>query len=325
MISRQNILHRSLIWMCAVVTAFVLVATDASAKLRIVTAFPQDASIAQTIGGNEVEVNSLTTGNQNPHAVDPKPSFSVLLNKADLLIVNGQNMEMAWMPIALTSSRNPKILEGEDGYLNPSVGITFIPYAQEELQETPFFSLNLIVGDPQKSGNHHYWLDPENGLVVARNIYDKLVALDPDHTDYYKENYERFVAQLKEKITKWDEMMAPYKGVNVVSYHRDWIYLTKRHGLNIFSYIEPKETIPPSAGEVALLVKRMKEKQIPIVIVSPWQPQKISREVARQTGARFLSLPSTVDARLGADDYIKLFDVIYGELTRALKEVQSQK
>ncbi len=321
----QNILHRSLLWMCAVVTAVVLMGTDASAKLRIVTAFPQDASIAQTIGGNEVEVHSLTTGNQNPHAVDPKPSFSVLLNKADLLIVNGQNMEMAWMPIALTSSRNPRILEGENGYLNPSVGITFIPYAQEELQSTPFFSLNLIVGDPTKSGNHHYWLDPENGLIVAKNIYDKLAALDPDHADYFKSNYERFVAQLKEKITKWDEMMAPYRGVKVVSYHRDWIYLTRRHGLDIFAYIEPKETIPPSAGEVALLVKRMKENRIPVVIVSPWQPQKISQEVARQTGARFLSLPSTVDPRSGADNYIALFDVIYGELIGALKEVRSEK
>jgi ABC-type Zn uptake system ZnuABC Zn-binding protein ZnuA len=304
----------------ALATSFWLTAgSDASAALRIVTSFPQDASIAKAIGGEHVEVVSLTTGVQDPHAVDPKPSFAVYLNKADLLIVNGQNMEMAWLPIALSTSRNAKILEGTDGYLNPSEGITFIPYSQDDLQETPFFSLNLIVGDASKNGNHHYWLDPENGLIVAKNIRDKLAAMDPDHAEAYAANHDAFVSRLKTKIADWDAMMTPFKGTNVVSYHRDWIYLAKRHGLSLFAYIEPRETIPPSAGEVAMLVKRMKEKHIPLVLVSPWQPQKISREIARQTSAQFLSLPSTVDERLGATDYIALFDVIYGELTKAYK------
>lgn len=298
-------------------------AVSASAALKIVTSFPQDASIAKSIGGEYIEVVSLTTGVQNPHAVDPKPSFAVYLNKADLLIVNGQNMEMAWLPIALTTSRNPKILEGADGYLDPSQGITFLPYSKDELQATPFFALNLIVGDPTKTGNHHYWLDPENGLVVAKNIHDKLVAMDPDHTEAYGANYEGFVARLKAKIGEWDRLMAPYKGVKIVSYHRDWIYLTKRHGLDLFAYIEPRETIPPSAGEVAVLVKKMRDKHIPVVLVSPWQPQKISKEIAQQTGARFVSLPSTVDERFGAKDYIGLFDVIYGELSKAFADANT--
>lgn len=316
-------LSSRIIAIAAAVGLLASTAVSASAALKIVTSFPQDASIAKAIGGEYVEVVSLTTGVQNPHAVDPKPSFAIHLNKADLLIVNGQNMEMAWLPIALTTSRNPRILEGTDGYLDPSQGITFIPYSQDELQATPFFSLNLIVGDPTKTGNHHYWLDPENGLVVAKNIHAKLVAMDPDHEAAYTANYEAFTSKLKAKIAEWDRMMAPYKGLKVVSYHRDWIYLTKRHGLDLFAYIEPRETIPPSAGEVAALVKKMRDKRIPLVLVSPWQPQKISKEIARQTGARFVSLPSTVDERFGAKDYIGLFDVIYGELTKALQGAQT--
>ncbi|MFZ5862408.1 MAG: metal ABC transporter substrate-binding protein [Nitrospirota bacterium] len=313
-------LSSRIIAIAAVVGLLASTAGSASAALKIVTSFPQDASIAKAIGGERVEVVSLTTGVQNPHAVDPKPSFAIHLNKADLLIVNGQNMEMAWLPIALTTSRNPKILEGADGYLDPSQGITFIPYSQDELQATPFFSLNLIVGDPTKTGNHHYWLDPENGLVVAKNIHDKLVAMDPDGAEIYTANYEAFTAKLKAKITEWDRMMAPFKGMKIVSYHRDWIYLTKRHGLALFAYIEPRETIPPSAGEVAALIKKMKDKHVPVVLVSPWQPQKISKEIAQQTGAHFVSLPSTVDERFGAKDYIGLFDVIYGDLTKALTD-----
>ncbi|MEW6682654.1 MAG: metal ABC transporter substrate-binding protein [Nitrospirota bacterium] len=317
MLSSRIIATAAAVWLMASTPV------SASAALRIVTSFPQDASIAKSIGGEYIEVVSLTTGVQNPHAVDPKPSFAIHLNKADLLIVNGQNMEMAWLPIALSSSRNPRILEGTEGYLDPSQGITFLPYSKDELQATPFFSLNLIVGDPTKTGNHHYWLDPENGLVVAKNIYDKLVAMDPDHADVYGANYEGFVSRLKAKIGEWDRMMAPYKGVKIVSYHRDWIYLAKRHGLDLFAYIEPRETIPPSAGEVAVLVKKMRDKHIPVVLVSPWQPQKISKEIAQQTGARFVSLPSTVDERFGAKDYIGLFDVIYADLTKALGDSQA--
>lgn len=312
-----------IITMVAAIGLVASTAGPASAAFKIVTSFPQDASIARAIGGQHVEVVSLTTGVQNPHAVDPKPSFAIYLNKADLLIVNGQDMEMAWLPIALSSSRNPKILEGTDGYLDPSQGITFIPYSQDELQQTPFFSLNLIVGDSTKTGNHHYWLDPENGLLVAKNIHDKLVAMDPEHAEAYTANYEGFVSRLKSKIVEWDRLMASYKGVKIVSYHRDWIYLTKRHGLDLFAYIEPRETIPPSAGEVAVLVKKMRDKRIPVVLVSPWQPQKISKEIAQQTGARFVSLPSTVDERFGAKDYIGLFDVIYGELTKALADANT--
>lgn len=113
-------------------------------------------------------------------------------------------------------------------------------------------------------------------------------------------------------------MMAPFKGSKLVSYHRDWTYLAKRHGLEVAGYIEPRETIPPNAREVSELVKKIKEEKIPVILIAPWQPQRISREIGRQAGANVLSMPSGVDPRLGIRDYFQLFDVIYSQLTRRL-------
>jgi len=302
--------------LCALFTA------EASAKLQVVTTFSQDASIVSAIGGGFIEVVSLTNGLQDPHAVEPKPSLAAHLSRADLLIVNGQQMELAWLPAALAAVGNPRIQEGGEGYLNASAGVRLIPYTTEELEGTQFVPFLGEDSNHHKVGNHHFWLDPANGLIIARNVYRKLAKMDPKNDWIYKLNYESFTARLTEKMKDWDALMVMFRGVKIVSYHRDWIYLTNRHGLEIVAYIEPRETIPPSAGDAARLIKLVKDKDIPLILISPWQPQRASREIARQSGAKVLSLPSAVDSRLGTRDYIQLFDVIYTQLSRALFATQ---
>lgn len=302
--------------------------TQASDILNVVTSFPQDASITKYVGGSHVNVKSLAKASYDPHAIQPKPSLALMLNKADLLITNGQDMELAWLPIALSNSRNPKILDGEDGNLDPSEGVELIPYTKDELVNTPFFSLNLMAGT-QKSGggqvnltrgNHHYWLDPENGIVVARNIANKLAEMDPENAAEYRNNANKFSNTLKEKMKVWDSQMQPFKGTKVVSYHRDWIYLIKRHNLSLFGYVEPRETIPPSAGELAALAIKMKKNKVNVIITSPWQNQRISNELSKITGAEHLTLPSSVGTDVGVKDYINMFEIIYSRLIPALKK-----
>lgn len=299
-------------------------------KLNIVTSFPQDAAIAKAIAKDKAEVKSLTSAAQDPHAIQLKPSLAVMLNRADLLIVNGQDMELAWLPTALTNARNAKILEGGPGFLNPAEGVDLIPYSPEELLSTPFFTLNIIAGAQSagggqvvvKRGNHHYWLDPANGLIVARNIATKLAEMDPSNEAFYKANLDQFESTLKERIVKWDAMMEPFKGMSLVSYHRDWNYLAKRHGLNVAGFVEPRETIPPSAAEMAALIQKMKAQKIRLILTSPWQNQRIPQEIARQTGATHLILPSSVGEDVGVKDYFDLFEVVYGKLTGTLKGIQ---
>jgi zinc/manganese transport system substrate-binding protein len=313
-----------------ILAALVLWAMPALAQMNILTSFPQDTAIAKAIAKDKAEVKSLTLASQDPHAIQLKPSLAVMLNRADLLIVNGQDMELAWLPTALTNARNSKILEGAPGYLNPSEGVGLIAYSPEELLSTPFFTTNIIAGTQAAGGgqvsvvrgNHHYWLDPANGLIVAKNIANKLSEVDPANADFFQANLQKFENTLKERMGKWDAMMEPFKGTPIVTYHRDWIYLIKRHGLKHAGYIEPRETIPPSAAEVAALVQRVKAQKVRLIITSPWQLLRIPQEIARQTGATHLVLPSSVGEDVGVKDYIDLFDVVYGKLTTTLKGVQ---
>ncbi len=313
-INRINTLIYNLVLL--IVAIFFTTSTEAFAKLNIVTSFSQDASFVEEIAGDRVSVSSLTNGLQDPHAVKPKPSIAVYLKNADLLIVNGQQMEISWLPAALATVDNPKIMEGKQGYLDASKNISLIPYTQQELEGTPFFS--KLLSDDKKVGNHHYWLDPANGLIIAKNIYEKLAEMDEGNAEFYRKNYEDFIGRLTNKIMDWDAMMAPYKGKKIISYHRDWIYLANRHGLNVAAYIEPRETIPPSAEHAAKLVKKIIDEKITLILISPWQPQRISHEVARQSNATILSLPSAVDPRLGTKNYIQMFDVIYTQLSMHL-------
>ncbi|MFQ5597883.1 MAG: metal ABC transporter substrate-binding protein [Nitrospiria bacterium] len=325
----KSMLGAGLIGLLGIVGFSSLSPSTARAEFQIVTSFPQDAAIAKAIGGDRVAVKSLSRANQDPHNLQPKPSLAVWLNRADLLIVNGQDMELAWLPIALTNARNGKIIEGADGYFNPSEGVSLIPYSPKELEQTPFFTLNIIAGASSAGGgqitvtrgNHHFWLDPANGLVVARNIAMKLSEMEPDHAVFYQENLEKFRTRLTKKIEEWDAIMVPFKGTKIVTYHRDWIYLLKRHGLDNFAYIEPRETIPPSAAQIASLVKKMKRADIRLILTSSWQRQQIPKEIAKQTGAGHIVLPTSVGKDVGVKDYIDLFDVIYGRLSAALKGI----
>ncbi|MCI0530166.1 MAG: metal ABC transporter substrate-binding protein, partial [Nitrospira sp.] len=156
-------------------------------------------------------------------------------------------------------------------------------------------------------------------LIVARNVTNKLVEMDPSNADFYRANLQSFEDNLKERIIKWDAMMGPFKGTPIVTYHRDWIYLIKRHGLKHMGYIEPRETIPPSAAEVAALVQKIKAQKVQLILTSPWQNLRIPKEIARQTSATHLVLPSSVGEDVGVKDYIDLFDVVYGKLTSTLK------
>jgi zinc/manganese transport system substrate-binding protein len=296
---------------------------SAQAELKVVATLEQYGSIAKTIGGDRVKVSALVKGYQNPHAVEVKPSYSVLLNKADLLVANGQLIEVGWLDNALINARNLKVMEGESGFVDCSIGVDIIPYEAQEIEGTPFFMLNLSTGGTVRLGNHHYWLDPGNNEIIARNIYERFAAVDPGNAAFYKANYERFAAQLREKLQQWDAMMASFQGAQIVSYHRSWTYLVRRHRMKVFDYIEPKETIPPSAAYMASLVDRMKRSGVKIILAETYQDRKIVEEVARLTSARALMLPASVSEDPGIRDVFQLFDRIYRELAQALQAVKA--
>lgn len=294
--------------------SFLFTADDASAKVKIVASLPDFAAIAREIGGDKVEVESLAKGYQDPHFVDTKPSYITKLNRADVLIYNGLDLEMGWLPLLVTGARNSKISAlNAEGNVDASTFIT-------NVLEVPGGPVDRSMGDVHTRGNPHYMLDPRNGIPVAKGIAAKLSEIDPENATYYEENYENFANLLKTKIKEWDEELAPYKGTEIVSYHKNLLYLSDWAGFREVGFIEPKPGIPPTPSHVAELIKKMKSMNVKLVIASNYYPQKTPSIIAEQTGAAFLSIPTQVGGRDGINTYIDLFDAIVGEITGALKE-----
>ncbi len=286
-------------------------AEDALAKVRIVGSIPGFAAIAQEIGGDKVEVTSLSKGYQDPHFVDAKPSLILVLNKADLLLYAGLELEIGWLPPLITGARNSKILPGNIGNLNCSTLIS-------NILEVPTTKVDRSMGDIHPGGNPHYWLDPRNGIAVARGIVERLKEIDPENASYYDEHLADFTKRLSAKIKEWDDKLAPYKGTQIVTYHKSWVYFSDWAGFDEVGYVEPKPGIPPSPSYVADLIRKLQEDNVRLILEESFFPQKAPALIAEKTGASLLVLPSEVGGRDGINTYSDLFDAIVGEITSKL-------
>src|SRR5256714_8262258 len=140
-------------------------------KLNVITATTDFAALAQEVGGDKIDVESVAKGYQDPHFVEAKPSFLLKLRRADLLVVVGLDLEIGWLPPLITQSGNPKIQPASVGYLDAS------QFA--EILEKPSGPVSRAMGDVHPLGNPHYWLDPDNGRRIAKGISNKLSEMDP--------------------------------------------------------------------------------------------------------------------------------------------------
>jgi zinc/manganese transport system substrate-binding protein len=278
--------------------------------IKVVTTLPDFKSITELIGGDKVSVSSIATGYQNPHFVDPKPSYIIGLSKADLFVTVGLDLEIGWSPQLLASSRNSKIQKGSPGYVDASVNIPLLQVPS---------SVNRAEGDIHIYGNPHYWLDPMNGKIIARNIADGLERIDPSNKNFYETNLKNFDNQIDSKMKEWLTKMAPYKGTKLIAYHNEWVYFETRFGLKIVDFLEPKPGIPPTPSQLVKVINEIKANNIKVIISSPYFTTSSSDVVAKQTGAKELTLATSVGAFSLIKNYFDLFDYDISQLTSILK------
>jgi len=278
--------------------------------IKVVTTTSDLKSITDLIGGDKVSVTSIATGYQNPHFVDPKPSYIIGLSKADMFVTVGLDLEIGWSPQLLTSSRNTKIQKGAEGYVDASVGVGLL--------QVPT-SANRAEGDIHIYGNPHYWLDPLNGKVIARNIASGLERVDPSNRSTYEANLQAFFKKIDDKIKEWQAKMAAFKGSKIIAYHNEWVYFETRFGLNIVDFMEPKPGIPPSPSQLVKVIKEIKANNIKVIISSPYFTTSSSDVVSKQTGAKELVLATSVGAFDSIKNYFDLFDYDIDKLTAILK------
>src|SRR5690606_24345436 len=244
----------------------------ARADVAVVTTVPTLAALAAEVGGEHVSVRSLSLPTQDPHFVDPKPSLMLELNRADLLVAVGLDLEVGWLPTLQTGARNRKIQRGSSGYLDCSayVGILDIPRHKVDRSQ----------GDIHPGGNPHYLYDPRGAIGCAHGIAARLAIIDPPHAAAYRKNLAAFKRRVAAKVAGWKKALAAARGAPVITYHRSWSYLLDWIGLREVATLEPKPGVPPSAGHVAAVIRAGRKASARAILLEAYYPTRMPKLVA---------------------------------------------
>ena len=282
-----------------------------AAKISVVATTPDLAALAKAIGGDAVDVKALAKPTEDPHFVDAKPSHIVTLNRADVLIEGGAELELGWLPPLLESARNGKLAAGAPGRIVASHGIRMV--------EVPA-TFDRSKGDVHSLGNPHFLMDPLNAKIVAAQIADHFSKVAPQSADVFKANRDKFHATLDAKLAEWQKQLAPFRGAKIVTYHRDFVYFAQRFGLEILETLEPKPGIAPSPAHLAKVITSMQSQKGHVILVQPYQNRKTAETVARQTGATVLEMPQQPGAIKNVSNYFEMMDYLVNTLANALGE-----
>jgi zinc/manganese transport system substrate-binding protein len=269
---------------------------EVEAKVNVVATVPDLAALTKAVGGEHVKITTLSLPTQDPHFVDAKPSLVVKLNKADLLVAVGLDLEIGWLPALQTAARNSKISTGGKGFLDCSSFVNVI--------SAPSTETDRSAGDIHPKGNPHYLFDPREAVKCAKAIAGKLAEIDPDHKKDFESNVKTFASDLDTARKDWETSLAAFKGTPVIVYHRSWNYFIDWVGLKSVGELEPKPGVPPTPRHVADILKIARTEGAKIVIQESFYPDKTGRLVAKKLDGHVLVLPGGTDVASG-ETYIE--------------------
>jgi len=332
--------------------AYPLTRLPAAPPLRVVTSLTTYGAIAREIVGDRGTVTSIAQGDEDPHFVQPKPSFVRLLRDADLFVTTGMDLEL-WVPALLDRAGNRKIADGAPGYVAAYRGI--------DLLEVPT-SLSRSQGDIHVDGNPHIHTDPLNGIIIARNVLAGLQRVSPGDAAYFtgrEKDFEQRVLEatmgqalvtaltpatafellrtnrlqpflasqkfqgkpLSQQLGGWLKQAEVLRGKEMACYHKEWAYFTRRFGVDCMTFIEAKPGIPPTPRHVQEVIALMKERKVPALFASNYFDRKQIQQVAERTGARAVIVPENTEGAPGVKTYFDLVNTWITSLTPAFRNV----
>lgn len=343
-------MKRTLLAVCALTALTVPAGAVAQDRVRIVTSLTTYAAIAREIAGERGEVVSIGRGDENPHFVQPRPSFALQLQRADLFVATGLDLEL-WVPALIDRANNARVREGAPGYVAASEGIDLLGVPTD---------VSRAQGDIHAFGNPHIWADPVNGILIGQNILAGLRRISPANAAFFEERYEAWkqsvlealvgpeivrllgvetVLDLARRRTLWafvqdqsfegrplaDRLGGWYaegrvfRGRQMVCYHKEWDYFSTRFGLPCVAFVEPKPGIPPTPGHVAELIQQIRQEEIPVIFSANFYDQNQVRQIARRTGAAPVIVPANAQGAPGTETYVALISHWVSQLARAYR------
>ena len=284
-------------------------AAPAAAKVNAVAANQDLAWVTQTIGGNQVSVDYFAASNQDPHQIEPRPSQVARLARANLLVRIGMDLDL-WLDSLIRAAANSNVSPGGKGYVDASQGLRAL--------EVPTGKLDPSKGDIHVYGNPHYMYAPSNIRLVATNVLNGLKRVDPKNAATYDANFNTFMGKVAAAIPGWKAKMAPYKGKQVVTYHKSLIYFLNEFGLKELDNVEPKPGLEPTPGHVNSVAQEMKGADVKVILAESFRPRRFSDLLARQSGGTVVVLPGGIGAEKGEDDYFSFIDALVNRVSAAL-------
>jgi zinc/manganese transport system substrate-binding protein len=282
-------------------TLVVLLTGPAAAALRIVATVPDLAAIASEVGGEHVTVMSLTRATQDPHFIDARPSLVLDLNRADLLVAVGLDLEVGWLPVLQNGARNARVQRGGRGFLDCSSLV--------RLLDVPAGPIDRSQGDVHPGGNPHYLRDPRAAAAVAAGIAARLAELDPARRAHYQERLAAFQVRLDAARAAVERRLAGLRGAPILTYHGSWVYLADWLGLEVVGTLEPKPGVPPSPAHVARMLTLARERGVKLLLQEAYYPLATSRVVATRIPAALVALPGGTDFH-GGQRYPELIEAM---------------
>jgi len=271
-----------------------------ASPIRVVAAITDLGSIASYIGGDKVDVSAIAKANSNPHSIEVFPSYMAKVSRAAIYLKSGLGLDQ-WSDAIIDGSRNNKVIT-----VDCSNGISVL--------EKPAGKVDASMGDVHPFGNPHYWLNPENGIIIGQNIETELAKADPANAAFYSANFERFKKECLDRMTAWKEKLKPLAGAKIITYHSSWAYFADAFGFAIVAKVEPFPGIPPTGNHLADLVNVIKKEKAAFIIQEPYFSDDAPKFLNRQTGIPvFKSAPSCAD--VSASSYLDHFDSIIHQLT----------
>jgi len=285
---------------------FLCMQTALSGQLQVVATYGYISDIVQRIGKDRVAVVTLARGDYNPHVIIPKPSYIAKLRSADLLIINGGQLEIGWLPQIIKQANNGAVQPGERGFLDLSMHVHLI--------DVPT-SVSRELGDVHPEGNPHFFMDPDNTPIIAKAITERLSELDPDNQAFYEANNKELNALWQQNMKTWEEKLKPFKGEKIIEYHRIFDYFLHRFGFVIVGTVEPLPGIPPTTKHIADIEKLIQREQVKFLFQDVYNPQDASSYLSKRLNVKLIIMPHDVGAVQEADNVFNVFNEIVRRLT----------
>jgi zinc/manganese transport system substrate-binding protein len=298
-------------WSRVAALALALAPAGAGAALKVVTTTEGLGSLAREVGGDRVEVTSLSRGSQDPHFVDANPTLAVKLRDADLLVDVGLDLEVGWLPPLVNQSRNGAIQPGNPRRLTAASAVA--------VMDLPTGPVDRSQGDLHPAGNPHFLSDPRQVARVAEAIAAKLAALDPAGAASYRARLGDFQERLRADAARWSAALAPFRGQKIFAKHRTLTYFADWSGLVVDGYLEPKPGIEPPPGHLAELVQLARADKVRAIVVETYYDARSAAVVSKLSGARVALIPGDVGGARAAASYQSWMEELVRTIAEALR------